>query len=64
MKPSLVRCKEGQDEVFDNCVKDESLSDEEKEQQETTVDQDHITNDQKGDFSAKELGSAAMDFSA
>lgn len=25
-KPAQVKCKEGQDEVFDNCIKDESLS--------------------------------------
>lgn len=25
-KPVLVKCKEGQDEVFDNCVKDDAPS--------------------------------------
>lgn len=33
-KPSLVKCKEGQDEVFDNCVKDDSPSKEQVEDQE------------------------------
>jgi hypothetical protein len=37
-KPVLVKCKEGQDEVFDNCVKDDAPSKEQVEDQEATVD--------------------------
>lgn len=38
-KPRQVKCKEGQDEVFDNCIRDDTLSKEQVEEQETTVDQ-------------------------
>jgi hypothetical protein len=38
-KPSVVKCKEGQDEVFDNCVRDDSPSKEQVEDSEGTVDE-------------------------
>jgi hypothetical protein len=37
-KVSQVKCKEGQDEVFDNCIRDDGPSKEQVEDQETTVD--------------------------
>ena len=36
--PSVVKCKEGQDEVFDNCVRDDTPSKEQVEDQDGTVD--------------------------
>lgn len=62
-KPRQVKCKEGQDEVFDNCVKDDGPSKEQVEDQETTVDQVQ-NNEQTSTLSAKELGAAAMEFTA
>lgn len=58
---SRVKCKEGQDEAFDNCVKeDEIISSEEQ-------DLKDMTNDGKGSASAmssREFASGAMDLVA
>jgi hypothetical protein len=59
----MVKCREGQDEVFDNCVKDDSPSKEQAEETEGTVDEINGS-EHDSSIATKEFGAAAMEFTA